>query len=392
MHGLAPPSRATIGDRAAIDVGLFLTGLAGEAETAARLGLHPAELRELFDGSALSRCTMMPVGVGDNLDIRFLDMAGEAFDAPTFDDSVGRARSRAGGRRTFSLPANAIAAAEAPRATPDGIILHVGRCGSTLLCNLLASGGDWIALREPECLNSLFLARAATRDPAAIDRIDTLAGQLAGCLAHAVRPRKSLVKLSSWTAPLAAPLLARFPGTPVIVVVRDPWQTVASFLAEPPHWYGPASAQLAASERAGAVRFFAEAWRSTVAAARCLPGERIMFVDYEDIVGNPAATLAKLRSHLGDDGPPLAPAALEATLASYSKAASAEAFDPSGKHRRAVLAPDLAEIVTAVTAGESLGCRCREAGQAFVEEMARSAACPGRPRPDESGEGRSHRL
>ncbi|ALH82508.1 sulfotransferase family protein [Sphingopyxis macrogoltabida] len=385
MQRLAPPPRAAISDRAAIEVGLFLTGLAGEAETAARLGICPAELRELLDSLALSRCAMVPVGVGDNLDIRFLDMAGEAFDAPTFDDSVDHAKSRAGSPRTFSLPANAIAAAEQPRAAPDGIILHVGRCGSTLLCNLLASNGDWAALREPEFLNGLFLARAATRDPAAIDRIDTLAEQLAGCLARAVRPRKSLVKLSSWTTPLAAPLLARFPGTPVIVVVRDPWQTVASFLAEPPHWYGPASAELAANERAGAVRFFAEAWRSTVAAARYLPGERIMFVDYEAIVGNPAATLAKLRRHLGDEGPPPAPAALEATLASYSKAASTEPFDPSGKHRRAVLPPDLADIVTAVTAGEWSGCRRREAGKAFVEEMARSAASSSRRRSGEEG-------
>lgn len=356
MQKFAPQSRA------AIDVGLFLTGLASEAETAARLGIHPAELRELLDSLALSHCAMVPVGVGDNLDIRFLDMAGEAFDAPSFDESVDRARSRTDSSRTFSLPADSIAAAEPP-AAPDGIILHVGRCGSTLLCNLLASGGEWAALREPECLNSLFLARAATHDPAAINRIDTLAGQLTACLAHAVRPRKSLVKLSSWTTPLAAPLLARFPGAPVIVVVRDPWQTVASFLAEPPHWYGPASAGLAANERAGAVRFFAQAWRSTVAAARRLPGDRIMFVDYEDIAGNPAATLAKLRRHLGDDGPPPAPAALAAALASYSKAASSEAFEPSGKHRRAVLVPDLADIVTTVTAGAWPGCRCREAGE-----------------------------
>lgn len=351
MQGLAPPSRA------AIDVGLLLTGMAGEAETAARLGIGAAELRELLDGLALSRCAMMPVGVGDKLDIRFLDMAGEAFDMPAFDDSVDRARSRAGLRRTFSLPADAIAAAAAPRTAPDGLILHVGRCGSTLLCNLLASGGDWVALREPECLNNLFLARAATPDPAEIARIEMLAGQLTACLARAVQPRKAIVKFSSWTAPLVAPLLARFPQTPVIVIVRDPWQTVASFLAEPPHWYGAAGTEHPTRDRAGAVRFFAEAWRSTIATARRLPDDRTLFVDYADIVGSPAATLAKLRRHLGDDGPPPAPAAIEAAMACYSKAAAAEPFEPSGKHRRAVLAPDLIDIVTAVIAGEWHDCR-----------------------------------
>src|SRR3546814_13307193 len=53
-----------------------------------------------------------------------------------------------------------------------------------------------------------------------------------------MRPRKTIVKLSSWAAAVAAPLLARLPGTRFVVVVRDPWKTVASFLAEPPHWYG----------------------------------------------------------------------------------------------------------------------------------------------------------
>lgn len=354
MRGLAPPSRVVIGDTAAIDVGLFLAGLAGAAETAARLGIAAAELHALLDALDLSRCAMMPVGVGDNLDIRFRDMAGEAFDAPTFDDSVDRARSRVGPRRTFSLPADAIVATaiEPPCAAPQAIILHVGRCGSTLLCNLLTGVGDRVALREPEFLNSLFLARAATRDPAEIARIEILAGQLTACLARAVQPRKAIVKLSSWTAPLAAPLLARFPDTPVIVVVRDPWQTVASFLAEPPHWYGPAGAALSGPERARAARFFAEAWRSTVAAARSLPADRTLFVDYEGIAGNPAATLERLRRHLGGDGAPPGPAAIRAAMASYSKAASGEPFDPAGKHRRAALDHDLAAIVTTVTAGE----------------------------------------
>lgn len=354
MHGLAPPSRAVIGDTTAIDVGLHLAGLTGAAETAARLGIAVAELRALLGGLDLSRCAMMPVAVGDNLDIRFRDMAGEAFDAPTFDDSIDRARSRTGPPRTFSLPADAIiaTATRPPLAAPQAIILHVGRCGSTLLCNLLAGGGERVALREPEFVNSLFLARAATRDPAEIARIDKLAGQLTACLARAVQPRKAIVKLSSWTTPLAAPLLARFPGTPVIVVVRDPLQTVASFLAEPPHWYGPADAAIGGRERARAAQFFAEAWRSTVTAARSLPGDRTLFVDYAEIAGDPAATLEKLRRYLGDARPSSDPAATRAAMASYSKAASGEAFDPAGKHRRAALDRDLADIVAAVTAGE----------------------------------------
>src|SRR3546814_12555434 len=98
-----------------------------------------------------------------------------------------------------------------------------------------------------------------------------------GCCAQAMRPRKTIVKLSFWAAAGAAPLLARLPGTRFIVVVRDPWKTVASFLAEPPHWYGacPTGRTRREKERAGAVPLFARAWQSTNRAARKAKERRV---------------------------------------------------------------------------------------------------------------------
>jgi len=346
----------------AIQVGLFLAGLAGEEVTASRLGIGSADLRNLLRELSLGDCRMMPVSVDADLGTYFLDMAGETFDAPTFDAIAERAAMADGqGSRTrFQLPAHDIlAAAAAPcGAAPDAMILHVGRCGSTLLCNLLANTGDWVALREPEVCNQLFIARAATRDPPEIERIETLAGQLMGCFARSVRPRKSVVKLSSWTAKLAVPLLARLHATRIIVVVRDPWTTVASFLAEPPHWYGdrPVGMELTGQDRAEAAHFFANAWRTTVEAACRLPKDRTLFIDYDDLSGDPVAVLAAVRHHLRDRGPPADPVAVSQTMGSYSKGASAEPFDPSGIHRRAPLDVELADIVTAVAACEWRAC------------------------------------
>src|SRR3546814_17764607 len=108
-----------------------------------------------------------------------------------------------------------------------------------------------------------------------------------GCCAPALRHRKTIVKLSSWAAAGAAPLLARLPGTRFIVVVRDPWQTVASFLAEPPHWYGacPTGRTRREKERAGAVPLFASAWQSTLRPPSRRPAERPLFLPYDT---NPA--------------------------------------------------------------------------------------------------------
>ena len=361
MQSLAPPTPPAISGAIPTDVGLFLARFALEEETASRLGIGAAQFRELLCELSLSRCAMMPVGVGDDLDTLFLDMGGDTFDAPTFDAAVRQAAVMDGGasRAAFRLSAQAIVAA-APGATdaaPQGVILHVGRCGSTLLCNLLASG-DWVALREPEFFNRLFLARAAARDSAEIDRIETLTGRLMCCLAQGVRPRKCVVKLSSWTAPAAAPLLAQLPGTRIIVVVRDPWKTVASFLAELPHWYGPCpeGRELDGQERVDAVHFFASAWQSTIRAAQSLPGDRTLFLYYDDIVSDPFAALSKARHHLGDRSTTIDAATVARTMGSYSKDGAAGPFDPGGRHRRAPLEGNLAAIVTARAADEWRAC------------------------------------
>ncbi len=358
MHGLASIGRPAIGGTAAADVGLYLAGLASEGETAARLGIGTAEFQELLCELSLSRCKMMPVAVDDDLAAHFLDMKGDAFDAPTFDVAVERAAREGPRRASFRLPAHSIAASGATDAAPQGIIVHVGRCGSTLLCNLLAGDGDWVALREPEFLNSLFLARAAARDPAQIDRIETLVTRLMGCCAQGMRPRKTIIKLSSWAAAGAAPLLARLPGTRFIVVVRDPWKTVASFLAEPPHWYGACSTgrPLREKERAGAVQFFASAWQSTIRAAWSLPAERTLFLHYDEIVDDPVSALAKALHNLGDRNPIADPAAVARVMGSYSKAGAAEPFCPRGKHRRAPLEDELAKIVTETAGNDWRAC------------------------------------
>ena len=355
MHGsvrsLAPPVVHDVAE----GVGLLLAGLAGREEIAARLGIGGATLEVLLHELSLTDCAMMPVGVDRDLSTAFVDMGDQPFDAPTYDDSIDRATAAddPGRRIRFRLPARAVTAATPPVERPvPGFMLHVGRCGSTLLCNLLAATGGRVALREPEFLNTLFLARAATRDPAQIDRIDTLVTRLIACLAHGVRPRDCLVKFSSWTTALAAPLIAAIVGARVIVVVRDPAATVASFLAQPPYWYGdrPARGPLAGAERARAARFFAQSWQSVMQAAQLLPRDRTLFVRYEDIVRDPSAMVERARRHLGDTAGPPDRAALDRVMALYSKGAAAEPFDRSGRHKRAALDRDLLDQVAAVTA------------------------------------------
>src|SRR3546814_13925996 len=88
-------------------------------------------------------------------------MKGDAFDTPTFEETVERAAGEGRSRAAFRLPAHAILASGAPAAAPQGVIVHVGPCVSTLLCHLLASGSAWVALRGPDFTSGMFMARAA---------------------------------------------------------------------------------------------------------------------------------------------------------------------------------------------------------------------------------------
>src|SRR3546814_6144459 len=108
------------------------------------------------------------------------------------------------------------------------------------------------------------------------------------------------------------------------------WKTVASFLAEPPHWYGacPTGRTRREKERAGAVQLFASAWQSTIRAACRLPAERTLFLHYDEIAGDPVSALAKVLHHLGDGNPIADPAAVARVMGSYSKAGAAEPFCP----------------------------------------------------------------
>jgi hypothetical protein len=80
---------------------------------------------------------------------------------------------------------------------------------------------------------------------------------------------------------------------------------------------------------------FAHAWRSAAEAALALPPERLIFLDYADMVGDPVRSLARVLAHFRQPAdPPMLPAML-AACSIYSKDPARTArFDPGGAHRR----------------------------------------------------------
>jgi len=171
-----------------------------------------------------------PIRIHDADGEPFIDwchMAGIDFSDPFLDETVQRAL-----RHPFRLlfrhrtPLRELEAliAENPGLPTVGIILHVSRCGSTLLTQALGALPEILALAEPAVLGSVLFADAAETTRA------RWFGQLLAALARSRQPsqRRVVVKLDAW-AVLALPIVrAACPGAPVVFINRDPVEVLVS--------------------------------------------------------------------------------------------------------------------------------------------------------------------
>lgn len=337
---------------ATTDLALFLAGFIDSAEACRRLSLDTEELGALLPGTA-----MMPVGTDDRLEVLYRDIGRESFDLPLFDDVVEEDRASRPAQQSlrFLLSADAIlkTPSDMPHEVPTGLIFHVGRCGSNLLCNLLARVPGVVILREPELFNALFLSLAVEKDHERRIRLEALTTKLLRSLAHGVRqddlgqPRRCVVKFSSWNALLAENLLKRLPRTPSVVVVRAPLETVASYLQQPPYWYKERHDQNGLAE---AARYFASNWSAITACALRLPPARTLIVCYRELAADTGDVVERVCRLFGLGSSRVDSPTISTVMKAYSKSAVQQAFDPDGQHGRQGLNPDLQDLVITITA------------------------------------------
>ena len=166
---------------------------------------------------------------GDELTVEWRWLDDAPFREPFFTETVQRALER-----PFSLlfprltTIDELAALE-PGLEPDGFILHMSRCGSTLVSQMLAAVPEYLVLSEPLLVNDVLRAPAPDRE-----RIRRL--RLA--VAALGRPRTGsergyVIKLDPW-ATHDLPLIRRaFPETPWLFLSRDPLEVLVSHRRQP---------------------------------------------------------------------------------------------------------------------------------------------------------------
>lgn len=223
-----------------------------------------------------------------------------------------------------------------------GIVFHISRCGSTLASQWLAALPDSVVLSEPEPLDTLL------QWPAPYDGAEWVRALLAAL----GQPRREndrglYLKAAAWHLAHIDRLLAAFPGTPWVVIYRDPlevlvsqqrtpgWQMVPGAMAA--HGYHPPF-ELWAAPLAYAAWVTAALLRQASSAMERHPNG--MLINYAEL---PTALETKLADHFGVDLSTADSAALRAVTGRNAKHIH-ETFQPDTTEKRAAADAGVREL------------------------------------------------
>ena len=123
---------------------------------------------------------------------------------------------------------------------PAGLILHVARCGSTLISQLLKQSDQFVVYAEALPVNEILLPPHKWARSELVAALRSLGDAFAR---HAQKPY--VLKFSSWNTLFCDIVAEAFPDSPWILSIRDPVEVGVSLLAQTPGWLkdpaGPAS-------------------------------------------------------------------------------------------------------------------------------------------------------
>ena len=171
--------------------------------------------------------------------VRWVDLSGVVFKEPFFHHTVNRAVRR----ESVVLPLGTMPPGLAqPSLAPSAFIFHVSRCGSTLLCNIFRALNDAHLVAEPQPVTALLTPYFEDVWPYAADeweqKRDQLLLQMMQRLGQPPTGSASryVVKFTSYSATRMAIIRVLWPQVPIVFLVREPEEVMASNLDRSPLW------------------------------------------------------------------------------------------------------------------------------------------------------------
>lgn len=188
---------------------------------------------------------------------------------------------------------------------PSGFILHMSRCGSTLISQMLAASPRHVTISEAPPLDEMIQAKRAMPDLPEEEHIRWLRQ-----IVQALGQRRTgaecryFIKMDAWHIHNLSLIRAAFPGTPWIFVYRDPLEVMVSQLARPglPGLPGAIDPGILGLEPTDVTRLSREEWCAAVlagilrAALAARDDPHGIFVHYRSL---PEAVFGPVARHFG---------------------------------------------------------------------------------------------
>jgi hypothetical protein len=224
-----------------------------------------------------------------------------------------------------------------------GLILHMSRCGSTLIAQSLKAWPGTRVISEPGILDIALTAALAGMDPQWL----SFRGVLAALRQPAGGDRDVVIKLDAWHALALAPLQAQLPGVPWLFAYRDPLEVLASHAKEPGRhtvpgmlpeaWLGE---PLRDGEQLAPVHYAARVLGVICAAVRA-HAQPSNLVNYAELVERDSPALARsIPHHFGLDPAHVDAERFATTLTRHAKR-PLEAYADDSASKRAAITDEL---------------------------------------------------
>jgi len=291
----------------------------------------------------------LPVHIGGAAPyVEWAQFAGAPLAEPFFEESRRKATSlpfNAVFRRRTSVAAFTSAATPDRARTPDGLIFHMSRCGSTLVAQMLAASSRNTVISEAPPLD------AAVQ----IEAFGTPSGRCDGVLAAMVsalgrrwpaEDDRLFIKHDSWHAMSLALIRRTYPRAPWVFLYRDPLEVMVSQARQagvqtvpgmlPPHLFGIDPEEMPPDAYGAAAL-----GRTCGAAVDAFAHGGGLLVNYREL---PDAVYTRILPHFGVTPDAEDLAAMARTAGRDAKAPYA-AFAPDGEAKRREATPRLFELV-----------------------------------------------
>lgn len=277
----------------------------------------------------------------------WVDIAGTDPGLPFLSDRIATARD------LWRAPLPAVGEGAAPAA----LILHAGRCGSTLVSRSLSLMRRCHVLSEPAVLNEVLSVDGVWPFLPSWEKREALRRVVEG-LTRSARPNQDqvILKLSSWNA-MHLPLLEEaLPAVPKLFIYRRPEEILVSLRSEPAGWMhraghemqaklflGEAPARTSDTPLAFAAQVLGRSMAAVADSVERSVGEWLL-VPYETL---PDALVAKILPWLGLE-PTIAEADILASVAGIhaKDPAGQRRFKPDSLRKQALVTAELAALAT----------------------------------------------